>query len=156
MRRYAQETAVPVAKSRAEIEAILVRYGAGQFIVGWSGSSEVMIGFELHHRRMKFVLPLPEKSGKAFTTRQRYGRVVAVRPDVTEQLWEQACRQRWRALALVIKAKLEAVSCGITTVEEEFLSHIIMPNGKTIGEQAIPQIEAAYQNPARAPQLRLE
>ena len=35
--------------------------------------------------------------------------------------WEQACRQRWRALALVIKAKLEAIDAEISTFEEEFL-----------------------------------
>lgn len=156
MRRYAQTTAVSVSKSRAEIEDILVRYGAGQFIVGWSKSTAVMIGFELAERRMKFLLPLPNKDDAAFTKQRRYGRLVDRKPDVIEKVWEQACRQRWRALALVIKAKLEAVSCGITTIEEEFMAHILMPNGKTIGEQALPQIAAAYENPKKAPQLMLE
>ena len=33
--------------------------------------------------------------------------------------WEQVCRQRWRALLLIIRAKLEALESGITTLESE-------------------------------------
>ncbi len=50
---------------------------------------------------------------------------------------------RW--LALVIKAKLEAVESGITMFEEEFLAHIVLPDGKTAGEHVIPAIESSYQ-----------
>ena len=41
----------------------------------------------------------------------------------------QACRQRWRALLLIIRAKLEAVESGITTLESEFLANIVLPDG---------------------------
>ena len=57
---------------------------------------------------------------------------------------DQACRQRWRALLLVIKTKLEAVSAGISTLEEEFLANIVLPNNTTAGEWMIPQIDRAY------------
>jgi hypothetical protein len=53
---------------------------------------------------------------------------------------EQQQRQRWRALTLVIKAKLEAVESGIATIEEEFLPHIVVPGGGTFGEWAVPQL----------------
>lgn len=53
---------------------------------------------------------------------------------------EQQERQRWRALVLIIKAKLEAVESGITTIEEEFLPHIVTPTGETFGQWAVPQI----------------
>ena len=43
--------------------------------------------------------------------------------------WEQVCRQRWRALLLIIRAKLEAVASGITTLENEFLANIVLPDG---------------------------
>ena len=59
--------------------------------------------------------------------------------------WEQACRQRWRALALVIKAKLEAVESGITTFEDEFLAHIVMPDGQTVATHIKPRIAEAYE-----------
>lgn len=55
--------------------------------------------------------------------------------------WQQACRQRWRALALCIKAKLEAVECGIVSFEQEFLAHFQMPDGRTIGDHIIHQLK---------------
>ena len=42
------------------------------------------------------------------------------------------------------KAKLEAVETGITEFEDEFLAHIVLPNGQTMGEFAKPQIAHAY------------
>jgi hypothetical protein len=44
----------------------------------------------------------------------------------------------------VIKAKLEAVAAGITTIEDEFLAHTVLPDGSTFGEWAKPQLEEAY------------
>ncbi len=50
-------------------------------------------------------------------------------------------RQQWRALVLVVKAKLEAIECGFTTFEDEFLATVIMKNGQTVGEYARPQLQ---------------
>lgn len=62
-------------------------------------------------------------------------------------------RQRWRALALVIKAKLEAIESGITTVDAEFLAHLVLPDGRTYGEFALPQIDEVYRSGAMPPLL---
>ena len=144
--RYASDTQVPVAKSKAEIEALLARYGADQFVSGWHqpGKGEgarAVIGFRVANRQVRFELPLPRKDAFSRTPAGRRRRNVKDQ----ELAWEQACRQRWRALALVIKAKLEAVETGITTFEQEFLAHIVIPgSGKTVGEWITPQVEAAY------------
>jgi hypothetical protein len=66
---------------------------------------------------------------------------------------EVARRQRWRALALAIKAKLEAVESGIATFEEEFMAYIVLPDGQTVGEFLSPQIEAAYSSGRMPPLL---
>jgi hypothetical protein len=141
MSRYAADTSVSADRSRAEIERTLSKYGANQFLYGWDGPKAV-IGFRMGGRMIRFLLPLPEKDSVEFThTRSRGTR----RSDAQAYLaWEQATRQRWRALALVIKAKLEAVESGITTFEEEFLAHTLLPNGTTVGEWAAPQLEEAY------------
>ena len=65
-------------------------------------------------------------------------------PEQVDAAWEQACRARWRALYLIIKAKLEAIESGISTVEHEFLSDVVVPNGQTVGAFMAPQLEAAY------------
>lgn len=57
--------------------------------------------------------------------------------------YDRACKQRWRALLLCIKAKLEAVDSGIATFEQEFMANIVMPDGKTFGDYALPKIHQA-------------
>lgn len=142
MTRYAENTSVSSDRSRAEIEQTLARYGADQFMYGWDQSNAVIM-FQAHGRRVKFVLPLPDKTSREFT--HTPGRNLARSPQQALEAWEQACRQRWRALALVIKAKLEAVEAGITEFEDEFLAHVVLPNGSTVGDWAKPQLAIAYE-----------
>jgi hypothetical protein len=151
MPTYAATTAVSAEQSRGEIERTLRRYGASSFMYGWDEGQGVL-GFSLGNRQVRFVLPLPDKADRAFTltpTKQRRA------PKAAEQAYEQAIRQRWRALALVIKAKLEAVEAGIVSVDEEFLAHFVLPNGSTVGEQVIPEVERAYNLPGVTPLLAL-
>lgn len=142
MSRYAENTSVPVEKSKAEIESILTRYRAEQFMSGWD-QHRAFIAFRMCGRQIKFIIPLPDKNSKEFT--HTPGRGTRRDPVKQYQEWEQACRQRWRALALVIKAKLEAVEVGIECFEDAFLAHIILPNGQTVGEHFRPQIAVAYE-----------
>ena len=151
MSRYAENTSVSVEKSRAEIEAILRRYGATGFISGWNENRHV-IGFQMHGKQVKFFLPLPDPKDKAFT-RDKRSQWRELSAEKALANWEQACRQRWRALSLVIKAKLEAVSAGITIFEDEFLAHIVLPDGQTVGQHMRPQIESAYRTGDMPPLL---
>jgi hypothetical protein len=141
MSRYAANTEVSVDKSKAEIERILSRYGADEFIYGW-GKSGAMIGFRMNGKFIRFTLPLPDRNDREFTHTEYRG--TRRTESAAAQAWEQACRQRWRALALVIKAKLEAVESGITTFEDEFLAHIMLPDGHRVGDFMKPQVEKAY------------
>lgn len=136
MTRYAQKTTVSVAKSKAEIEMTLARYGADQFVSGWD-ADKAYVGFRVDFRMVKLVLVLPERSEFRFTEHTHRARSA----QSAEKAWEQACRQRWRALALVVKAKLEAVEAGISTFENEFLANVVLPNGATVGEWAGRQIQ---------------
>lgn len=139
--RYASHTAVSSERSKAEIERLLTRYGAQAFASGWQGD-QATIMFSMAGRRIRFFLPLPSRTEKQFT--HTPGRGNRRSDDEAFKAWEQATRQRWRALALVVKAKLEAVESGITSFESEFLAHIVLPNGKTVSEMALPAIESAY------------
>lgn len=155
MAKYAEGTEVPVERSKAEIEATVMRYGATGFISGWKGT-EAMISFELHDRRIRFNLPLPDRNDRAFTHARvnHNSQVTKPRsPDQATRAWEQACRQKWRALALVIKAKLEAVESRISTLEEEFLNNIVMENGMTIGEMVLPRIASVISSGKLPPML---
>ncbi len=146
MRQFAEDTSVPVERSKAQIEGILSKYGASQYSTGWD-EKVAFITFIFAKKQVVFMLPLPDKGDKRFTQRMRDGRPMHKpnSPEAAHRLWEQACRQRWRALHLVIKAKLEAVQTGITTFEQEFLAHITIPGTqKSVGDVLIPQLESAY------------
>lgn len=138
MPKYAQNTTVSSEMSRIEIEKLLIKYGAGQFIYGSMPGFSV-IGFTMYDRQVKFVLPMPKYEDYRLTPT---GRVRTQNSQMTE--WEQACRQRWRALKLVIQAKLEAVECGISVFEDEFMANIVLPDGSTVGDFMRPQIQQAY------------
>ena len=56
---------------------------------------------------------------------------------------------------MIIKAKLEAVESGISTVEREFFYDVVLPDGKTIGEWMAPQLEEAYRTGSMPPMLPL-
>jgi hypothetical protein len=130
--RYARNTQVSVESSKKEIERLLTRYGASSFASGWQSDNATIV-FEAHNRRLRFDLPLPQSKGAKY---------------------EQECRTRWRCLALVIKAKLEAVSTGIVSFEEEFLAQTIVPgSGETFATWAGPQLAAAYEKGLKMPPL---
>lgn len=135
---YAAGTEVSVERSRAEIEKMINRYGATSTAF-MTSVDRAMIAFEADGRRVVFELPLPHQSEFALD-----GRGKDRTPDRLREAWEQGCRSRWRSLALVIKAKLEAVASGITTFEDEFLAHIMMPDGITVGNKIKPAIAAWY------------
>lgn len=143
MPQYAANTDVPVDRSRAELERTLDRYGATEFLYGRNGSA-VMVVFGMRGRRVRFVIPMPDRHDEAFTTYEARGQSAKRTEGEAEKRWEQACRQRWRALNLVVKAKLEAVEAGIGTFDEEFLAYLLVPGAEhtTVGQVAIPQLDA--------------
>jgi hypothetical protein len=138
---FAKDTTVSVERSKGEIERILTRYGATEFASGWKSARAIM-QFRMNDRIIRFVLPLPKKEDFSTTPSGRRTR----NENATLQAWEQGCRQRWRALLLSIKAKLESAESGIEEFETAFMGQIVMPNGKTMAEIALPQIELAYQS----------
>lgn len=153
MTRYAAKTEVSSEASRREIEQTLVRYGADAFQYGWEGDGLAMIRFRMANRQVCFVLPLPNRNAEQFIAHSRGGRRVERSQDAANKQWEQACRQRWRALLLVIKAKLEAVECGISEFEDEFLANIVLPDGQLLGRAIRPQIAASYETGNMPPLL---
>jgi hypothetical protein len=153
MAQYAAKTSVPVERSRAEIERTLERYGATSFAYGWD-QDRAVIQFAAQDRQVRFLLPLPAKDDPAFThfRRGQHGALQRRTENAAREQWEQACRQRWRALALAIKAKLEAVESEISDFEDEFLAHIVLPDGSTAGQWLRPQLATAYAT-ARMPSV---
>lgn len=150
MTRYAEGTQVSADRSRAEIERLLVRYDATAFAYlsqTLTQGAVAVILFEMRGRRIRFTLPLPT------IEQQRYTPAGRVRTTAQQKTaLEQATRQRWRALALIVKAKLEAVESGVSTFEAEFLAQTVLPTGATVSEWLEPQLDEAYRT-QRLPRL---
>lgn len=128
---YAEYTKVPVDQTRGEIERTLRKYGADNIVIATASTNATII-FEMSDRRIRFDLPLPAG---------------------TKEDAKRTQRQRWRALLLCIKAKLESVESKIETFDESFMSHVVMPDGKTAGQHAIPMIASAYKSGTMQPLL---
>ncbi len=120
--RYAKNTKVPANQTRNEIETLLTRAGATGFIYG-AVAEKAMVGFELAGWRLRFMLPMPIKSR-----------------SLNENQVAAESRRRWRALLLVLKAKLEAVNSGIVEFQREFLPFIVVRNNETVGDQILPNL----------------
>jgi hypothetical protein len=128
---FAAKTRVPVDQTRAEIERTLMRYGATRFAY-LNEAGRAVIMFEANERRIRFQLALPEGENEKVA---------------------QQRRQKWRALLLCIKAKLESVESQIESFEEAFLPHVVMPDGRTVGEHALPMIAQSYERGKMQPLL---
>ena len=143
MARYAQDTSVSVEKSKGEIERTLTRYGADGFQTGWhKAQGKAMVAFEFGGRQVRFMLDVPDQSADKFMLTET-GRVHSTAQSL--KAWEQEQRQRWRALNLVVKAKMEAIECEIETFEQAFLAHLVLPDGTTVAERLIPMISEAIE-----------
>lgn len=139
---YAADTSTSVEKTRAELETVLHKFGAEAF--GYmTDAGRAAITFKANGKFVRFILPLPRADENRFTHQERRNWLPRT-PESARREWEQACRSAWRALFLCVKAKLVAVDAKITTFEEEFMAHIVLPSGKTMGEEALPLIERAY------------
>lgn len=142
---------VPMDRSIAEIRTTVRRYGASEF-AHMESDTQAAITFTMRGRRILFRLTMPDRKDRAFT--HTPARRQARSPAQAEPAWEQACRSHWRALALVIKAKLEAVEIGIVVFEDEFLANTVPPGASvTFGEAVRESMAIAHREGSLTPLL---
>lgn len=142
--RYAAATEVPADRSLADIDRTLAQHGARQFQYGRDDDRRVaLVEFQIAGRRVRFVVPMPDPRDREFHVTPTRG--TRRTPAAARKEYEQAVRQRWRALLLIIRAKLEAAEGGIATLEDEFLPYTVLADGRTVAEHVQPRIALAYQ-----------
>jgi len=124
---YAQDTSVPIERTRLEIERTLMRYGADGFYYGTTGKGAV-IGFKYKGRVIQEPILLPHRD-----------KFSALKSGETK--WQQEHRRIWRVELLFIKAALEKVDSGLTTFENVFLAQTCLPGGQTVSQVLEPQFQ---------------
>jgi len=136
-RRFAEGTSVPVSKTRGEIEAMIEKHGASKFMT-FIDTDHAVVGFQRGARLIKITVHYPDRTEKRFVRdHSNYVRSI----DKQKELYDADIRRVWRALALVIKAKLESVESGVSTFEQEFMPFIVTRDGRTIGQILLPQLD---------------
>jgi hypothetical protein len=136
VRRYAEGTKVSVDSSRGEITGILTKHGVQR--MGWSSDPvQDQLVFELEGGTYRLNMVKPT--------------LTEIRRDYPNAYDEQAkidgeWRRRWRANVLLLKAKLEFIDSGDTTIERELLPYRVLKGGKTVEEMlsngGLPLLEA--------------
>lgn len=140
---YAKNTTVSVSKTKMDIEAVLSKAGAVGFAYANEGS-RAMIGFRIEGSAgrvlaVQMKIDLPDQADWKYT-RTATGLVRSA--EQARKAWEQDCRSRYRQLLLIIRAKLEAVEVGITTIEREFMPDLRLTDGRTLEQHVAEQMEA--------------
>lgn len=155
---FAKGTKTDIATSEAQIKRMLLREGA-EAVAIMEERTQAVVAFHLNGRNIRFNLPLPSRHDEKFTHYQvvnQRGAASKLTPRsaaTADAAWMQASRERWRQLHLCIKAKLEAIAQEIETFDEAFLSHVVMPDGRTVGEHTIGEMRAQLEGKPMRPLL---
>ncbi len=137
-RRFAEGTEVPVERTRAELEALLTKHGATQIVV-YRDIQVPLRGrliFRINERMVRLdVIPKLPPAGPRHHKSKEDWRIAAL---------QQAERESWRRLLLVVKAKLEMIADEVSTIEREFLADILLPDSCTVYETLRDKLDAIY------------
>jgi len=150
---YASNTQVSEGRSRAEIERLLAKFGADGFGY-YAKGTDAKIAFEYREIHCQLSVPLPDRNDPKFTQTPSTGRRRTESQAFND--WQREVRRRWRSLCLVVKAMLVGVEDGVLTFEQAFMPYIVMGDGLTIYQHALPYLQNALtggQMPATLKQL---
>lgn len=136
---FAENTSVPVERSIAEIVALVKKAGADR-VAQYEERERFVVQFAIADRQVRFQVSLPPMSD--MPTRDGRGTLLTAKQRTAKR--DQACRQKARALLLVIKAKLESVASGVETFEQAFLPNVVMADGATVYERIAAPIAEEY------------
>jgi hypothetical protein len=154
-RRFAEGTEVPVDKTRAELEGLLVARGAAQIATAIDhAAGRAVMTFRLTERLIRLEIKiahpsLPSPKAPDWGNMDECPRGWNTWSVPRRQEWcaaqtAQYAREAWRRLLLVTKAKLELVADGAETVETAFLANVLLPDGRTVHEALAKQLDESY------------
>ena len=137
-RAYAATTKVTVEQSKNELQQLLSKHGATHVgVFADEIGARAVVVFALNERRYQLDIPMPSMSEVGESLSDKKSKQKHQPPDDkmfewARVQWDQACRARWRAVVLLVKAKLEIVRIHGSTIEHEFLADMVLPGGMTV------------------------
>ena len=145
VRAYATGTIVSYEKSVNDIRRLLMAAGATHYAFG-EDPERAMVQFGLHGLHYRFEVRRPTWDDLI----DRYERTSRVdKPKAIDAEW----RRRWRARFLWVKAQLEFAEVEPKEFSRAMLAHLVLPDGQTLGQWSVPQVEAMYSDGKMPPLL---
>ncbi len=151
-RRFAEETTVPISKSRQEVDKLLRNWGCDG--IQWTdefSAGRVTLRFTWPHQgatyRARLTLLLFTDKDTCVTKRSTQARAPSCRRCMN-RLREGRGRQEHRVLALWVKAALNAVDAGLMAAEALFLPFLEDIEERTVVEVVGPQMHELLKNSA--------
>jgi hypothetical protein len=148
--KYAEGTTTPAETTLGEMRRLLEKAGATHWAHGSAPERDV-IQFRIDGRMYKFGVERPDLDtikAEYIADAVKRGRerqyVIEARADRidfgtrTGPEW----RRRWRARLMWLKAQLEFAE--EVPLQTALLSALVLPDGRTFGDWAAPQVEAMY------------
>lgn len=135
-RRYAEGTTIGIDQTLNQIRKSLLVAGATHYAFG-EGPDYAGIQFRLEGLHYKFVVKRP-------TWEDLYDRYRDPRRVDQTRAIEDEWRRRWRARLLWLKAMIEFAEVEPEAFAASMLGYAVLPDGKTMAEWSVPQLEAAY------------
>lgn len=145
MRRFAEDTRVPVAKSRGEIDELLRGWGAEgvQWTDEWSaGRVTLRFVWPKEERRYSARLSLLLPGDKEIRARPEMvnKQTGAFRDAAYRDAIAARGKREHRLLLLWLKAAFNAVDAGLVAAEVIFLPFLEGKDGQTVAERALPRM----------------
>ncbi len=145
---YAKNTRVDAGRTVSQIRTLIERFGASDF--GFvAGSARATVAFRYQGRTVRFDLELPSRSEFAETPVRGRARS----PAAAHRSWQRACDAKWRSLLLLIKALFVAIEDGLLDFDRAFMHDIVMPDGRTVGQRLLADVQSAVTNNQNVPLL---
>lgn len=145
MPRYAEGTTVPISQTQREIQALLDKHGATHFAFA-QGPEGAMVQFRLFGLHYRFEIPTATLD--EVQQMYQYTRAVDWNAKVAGEQ-----RRRWRARLLWLKATLEFADGDESELPTALMAYMVLPDGRTFGRWAVPQIESMYADGKMPPLL---
>lgn len=132
-RRFAEDTKVPVARSRGAIDALMRAWGCNR--ISWEDDFDAMTA------TLRFAWTF-EGVG--------YNAKISIKAEPrAPHSADQVMRSLHRLLLLKLKSDLNCVACGLVHAVEVFLPHLVGVDGMTVAESIVPVIRQLHDRPAQ-------
>jgi len=139
-------TSVPIAKSQEGIRKMIYAHkGRGLMLISHApreGFEALMQINNVEYRvRIMATCKIETHRGPGYT-RKSSGQI--------EKQTEQEERRVWRVLYWHLKALFESSDSGVIDIRDVIMPYVVMPNGETLSERIMPQLEKVLADPSRA------